>query len=102
MRELRIKYNCLIPFPGFAAINLFGTVFARHSQKPLSQRTINHERIHTEQAQRVGGWLIYYIMYVGQWVACGFRYSRIAFEIEAYKYEGNITEYYEKHGEAVL
>lgn len=46
---MKIIYNNIIPFPGFAAINLFGVIFARKECRPLSETTINHEAIHTEQ-----------------------------------------------------
>ena len=46
---MKVIYNKLIPFKPFAAINLFGFVFARKEYKPLYERTLNHERIHTEQ-----------------------------------------------------
>lgn len=50
---MKIIYNKLIPFKGFAAINLFGVLFARKECKPLSERTINHEAIHTAQMREL-------------------------------------------------
>lgn len=45
--NMKIVYNNIIPFKGFAAINLFGIVFARKSAEPLSAATVRHEAIHT-------------------------------------------------------
>lgn len=43
---MKIIYNNIIPFPGFAAINLFGIMFARNGVN-ITNKTINHESIHT-------------------------------------------------------
>nr|DAE36180.1 MAG TPA: hypothetical protein [Bacteriophage sp.] len=37
---MKIIYNDIIPFPGFAAINLFGVIFARKKYRPLSETTV--------------------------------------------------------------
>lgn len=42
-----IIYNNIIPFKGFDAINLFGVIFARKEYGELSDKVINHEKIHT-------------------------------------------------------
>lgn len=45
---MKIIYNNIIPFKGFAAINLFGVLFVRNDYKlQVSDRMINHESIHT-------------------------------------------------------
>lgn len=41
---MKIIYNNIIPFPGFAAINLFGVIFARKKYRPLSKTTVNMKR----------------------------------------------------------
>lgn len=35
-KTMKVIYNPILPFKGFAAINLFGVVFARRECKPLS------------------------------------------------------------------
>ena len=63
---MKIIYNRFIPFKGFIAINLFGTLFVRQEKgKPepyVSPRTINHESIHTEQMKELG-YIFFYIWY---------------------------------------
>ena len=45
---MKIIYNTIIPFKGYAYINLFGVLFGRKGRQ-LSDKTVNHESIHTEQ-----------------------------------------------------
>ena len=40
--------NSILPFKGFAAINLFGILFVRKGAT-VTERTIRHEKIHTKQ-----------------------------------------------------
>ena len=44
---MKIKYSRFIPFKGFYAINLFGTLFIRKEFEgdPITKRTLNHESI---------------------------------------------------------
>lgn len=76
---MKIVYNKFIPFPGFYAINLFGTYFIREEYKnrKISERTINHESIHTEQALdfvfgwkklKILGYIVFYILYFVEWL----------------------------------
>ena len=95
---MKIKYSKYIPFPGFYAINLFGTFFIREEYKsiPPSETTINHETIHTLQAEDFCkgffGYIIFYILYGLEWIfkllPCLFTkhdaYYSISFEQEAY------------------
>jgi len=80
---MKITYQNLLPPRGFIAIMLFGRIFARKKFKPLSERTINHEKIHVAQAKECGGWLLFYIRYLYQWGRVGFKYDMIPFEREA-------------------
>jgi len=45
---MKVIYNNIIPFDGFASINLFGIIFVRNGVV-VSDRLLNHERIHTRQ-----------------------------------------------------
>lgn len=79
---MKIIYNSLLPFPGYAAMMLFGAIFARREYRPLSVRCINHESIHRAQAKDCRGYLLYYLRYLGQWI--GYGYRNMPFEREAY------------------
>jgi hypothetical protein len=86
---MKIIYNNLLPFKGFAAINLFGVIFARSEHNPLSGRTVNHEAIHTAQMKELG-YVFFYIWYVVEWIIkLGIHgkqsYRNISFEREAYE-----------------
>ena len=95
---MKIIYNRFIPFKGFFAINLFGTLFVRQEKgKPepyVSPRTINHESIHTAQMKEML-YIFFYTWYFIEWLIkliipiFGSAYRAISFEREAYSYEGN-------------
>lgn len=111
--KLKLGYSSIIPFPGFYAINLFGTVIRRKKYKntKLNQRTHNHELIHTLQAEdfisnpnnknwkRILGYCIFYILYFIEWIIRLIlriitfgrvkAYSGISFEQEAYNNESD-------------
>lgn len=98
---MKIIYNNIIPFKGFAAINLFGLILARKEYGAVSQRTITHESIHTAQMRELG-YIGFYIIYLLEWLwhvlaamaADGIlskwwlkAYKNISFEQEAYLFE---------------
>lgn len=91
---MKIIYNSVIPFPGFMAINMFGLMFVRNEYKSrISNRTINHESIHTEQMKELG-YIPFYIIYLIEWFirlfGKGNAYRQISFEQEAYDNERNM------------
>lgn len=93
---MKIIYNKLIPFKGFTAINIFGIVFAQKEYRPLSERTITHEAIHTAQLKEmlyIFFYLWYGVEWLLRWVCCGFKgkqaYKNILFEREAYLNDTN-------------
>ena len=102
---MKVIYNNIIPFKGFAAINLFGVVFARKEYKPLPDRTLRHEAIHTAQMRELA-YIGFYILYLLEWL---FRlikqswtgqdaYRNISFEREAYRKQDRTTYLtYRKH-----
>lgn len=51
MKELKLKYSKIIPFPGFYACTIFDCVFRnpKYKNRPLSKITYNHESIHLQQ-----------------------------------------------------
>lgn len=78
--------NNIIPFRGFAAINLFGVLFVR-KDAVISEKTINHEKIHTAQMKEML-YVFFYLWYVIEWLirlfGKGNAYRNISFEQEAY------------------
>lgn len=91
MLDMRTIYNNIIPFKGYAGINLFGILFVRKRVK-VSNRMLNHERIHTAQMKEMV-YVFFYIWYLIEWLVrlCGHgnAYRRISFEQEAYDNELN-------------
>ena len=93
---MKVTYNRLIPFRGFAAINLFGHVFAREVYRPISDRTLRHEAIHTAQ-MRETGYVGFYLIYVAEWLYQWARlrsakqaYYAVRFEREAYAHQDEL------------
>lgn len=101
---MKVIYNSIIPFKGFAAINLLGVVFAR-KETPLSARTLRHEQIHTAQMRELG-YVGFYVLYLlewlyrlpKQWRTGQSAYRSISFEKEAYRMQDRKTYLtYRKH-----
>lgn len=95
---MKIIRNNIIPFKGFAAINLFGVLFVRRNVV-ISERMLKHERIHTEQMKElwyVGFYILYILMWLKNLIIYGpfnhTAYRNIAFEKEAYSNE-NVSNY---------
>lgn len=91
---MKIIYNNLIPFKGFVAINLFGILFARNEYRnKISNRTINHESIHTAQIKEMG-YVFFYVWYLVEWLIRLFinsnAYRNISFEREAFINDDNL------------
>ena len=68
---MNIVRSNVIPFKGFAAINLFGVVFVRKDYEFRSvadyQRMLVHEGIHTKQMQELL-YLPFYVWYLLEWL----------------------------------
>ena len=86
MKIIRTRWG---PRRKFAAMNLFGIVFAPKGQI-LPPRTINHEAIHTAQMREML-YIFFYLWYAMEWLVRlfgkGNAYRNIAFEKEAYAHE---------------
>lgn len=86
---MKIIRNNIIPFKGFAAINLFGILFVR-KDAVITEQTLRHEEIHTAQMKELL-YVGFYILYAWYWIVNLFRYrfnsyvacGSICFEIEA-------------------
>lgn len=97
---MKIIRNNIIPFRGFAAVNLFGVLLVRKGSA-VTPRLLNHEAIHTAQMRE---WLyvMFYVLYVLEWLvrlvqyrSAHTAYKNISFEREAYGNQLNMT-YLEK------
>lgn len=91
---MKIIRNSIIPFKGFAAINLFGILFVRRGVL-FTKDMENHERIHTARMKEMM-YIFFYLWYVFEWIARlfmkGNAYRNISFEREAH-----INEMYLKY-----
>ena len=94
---MKIIRSSIIPFKGFAAINIFGVVFIRKEIRPQHnisiydwEKMLNHELIHTAQMKELL-YIPFYLWYVLEWLIrlAIYRnkreaYRNISFEREAY------------------
>ena len=95
---MKIIYNNIIPFKGFAMINICGVLFVRNIYKRiLTDRHYNHEKIHTYQMKEllyIFFYLIYLFEYIYNFIKYKFNYKQayrnISFEKEAYINEKNL------------
>ena len=78
--------NGLLPFKGYAAMNIFGAVLLRRGVA-LTPSLLRHEMVHTAQ-MRETLYAGFYIMYAAEWLIRlpmrGRAYRNISFEREAY------------------
>ena len=95
---MKIIYNRILPFRGFAAINLFGLIFARKEAWPLTPTQMRHERIHTAQMREllyIGFYLAYFFEWLFRLVRQQYTgenaYRNISFEKEAFGKQNKVT-----------
>ena len=93
--QMRVIKSSLIPFKGFMAINIFGIIVARKDCLPLSNRTLNHEAIHSKQINELF-YIGFYIWYIVEWLMkllyirnLREAYEAISFEKEAFANQAN-------------
>lgn len=90
---MKIIRNNIIPFKGFAAINLFGILFVR-KEANITSTMLNHEYIHTAQMKEMA-YVFFYLWYVVEWLIRlmmkGNAYRNISFEKEAYGNEDDFA-----------
>lgn len=90
---MKIIYNRFVPFKGFLAINLFGILFVKGTWQDITDRVLNHEKIHSAQMRELG-YIFFYIFYLLEWIyrltKCGNAYRNITFEREAFQNEDNL------------
>ena len=90
---MKIIYNNILPPKGFTAINIFGILFARKGAA-ISEKTINHEQIHTAQMRELL-YVPFYVLYFLEWLIKlifygGGAYRNLSFEREAYDNDDNL------------
>ena len=95
MSEECIEHTCHYSKKWVSKINADAITFGRHifyteSKMLVSDRLHRHELAHVRQYEKYRifgiGWIsipLFLIVYVGQWIGAGFRYSKIPYEIEA-------------------
>lgn len=91
---MKIIYNNIIPFKGFACVNLFGVLFIRNGAM-ITERLLNHERIHTKQMRELC-YIGFYIWYIIEWLIELIHYKDKSyycntFEREAYENDDDLT-----------
>lgn len=92
---MKVIYNKILPLKGYAAMNVFGVILARKECKPLSEKTITHETIHTKQMKPML-YVFFYLWYGIEWIIRLIQYGNtkqayynISFEREAYANDSN-------------
>lgn len=89
---MKIIRQNILPPKGFLAINLFGYLFCKPNAK-ITDITINHEQIHTEQMKEML-YVPFYLWYGAEWLVklfCkGNAYRNLSFEREAYNNQYNL------------
>lgn len=93
---MKIIKNKIIPPRGFSYVNLFGVLFTRRDKK-ISDVSLNHEQIHTEQMKEML-YVFFYLWYLIEWLIrliilrdCHKAYRAISFEQEAYANQENLA-----------
>ena len=89
---MKIIRNKFIPFQGYKAMNLFGVLFVRKGAS-ISDKTVNHEKIHTAQIKEMF-YVFFYVWYVIEWLIRlpkGNAYRNISFEREAYDNQNDLN-----------
>lgn len=95
---MKVIRNRFLPIgKRYGAINLFGVLFVKRDMA-VTDRVLNHEKIHTMQMRELG-YLGFYLLYVTEWLwrliqtrGDAFRaYQRISFEREAYDNDSDLN-----------
>lgn len=94
-KELEIVEMKYFPINGFTAMSWCGKLIV-HSKDTINETTKTHETIHLRQAQAIGNWILFYLLYAKEWLLGNpFKkpfmsaYYTICYEMEAYANEDN-------------
>lgn len=116
--DIEIKWNDLLPLPGYFAMTFFGKMWIKNSDKSKWERYVkngqadiitNHEMIHVKQAVSTdNSWWKFYWKYICQWLKNNplfkgfkFAYKMNPFEMEAYANENDLF-YNSKHSTGAI
>ena len=102
---MKVIVNNLIPFEGYAYINLFGIIFTRNKDCKISPIDLNHEAIHTLQMKYLL-YMFFYLIYGLEWIIkvfvsiliknnktniLNYAYHSLSFEQVAYNHEKDLN-----------
>ena len=94
---MKVIASKFLPLKGFSAMNLFGFIVARRECLPLSNKTLHHEAIHSQQIKELL-FVGFYIWYVVEWLVrllymknSKKAYKAISFEKEAFGNDNNLN-----------
>ena len=92
-KNIHIVVNNIIPFGKYTTINIFGILFTKIKKGVLTNKTVNHELIHTKQMIELG-FIGFYLWYCIEYLIIrlfhkkqGDVYRDVSFEEEAYANE---------------
>lgn len=96
-KTVTIIVNKIIPFGSYTTTNIFGILFTKHKKGILTNKTVNHELIHTEQMKELG-YICFYLWYAIEYLIIrlfhkkqGDAYADVSFEEEAYVNDKDIN-----------
>ena len=96
-KDICIVPNRVLPFGTYTTINLFGVLFTKVKNGLLTNRTVNHELIHTAQMKELG-YIGYYLWYGIEYLIIRLfhkkqdgAYHDVSFEEEAYVNDKDMT-----------
>lgn len=96
-KKVTIIVNKIIPFGSYSTINIFGMLFTKNKKGILTNRTVNHELIHTAQMKELG-YIGFYLWYAIEYLIIrlfhkkqGNAYHDVSFEEEAYANDKDMT-----------
>lgn len=107
VKELEVVEMKYFPITGFSAMSWCGKLIVRSKNK-VDETLKTHETIHLKQAQAVGSWLIFYLLYFKEWLLGNpFKkpymsaYYTICYEMESYANEDD-NEYPNKYNDNAI
>lgn len=95
---MKIIRNNILPFKGFAAINIFGVLFVRKNVE-ITDKLLRHEAIHTAQMKEtyyIGFYLLYSFLWIACMLDCKFDY-KAAYKSNAFEAEARIYSDYDNY-----
>lgn len=95
-KEIEIMQMNNFPFEGYSYMMWCGNIVTRKKSLDIPDTTYNHERGHLIQASHYGRWIIFYLVYLWEWIKgdpvvapSSGAYYTIPFEMQTYANEDN-------------